>query len=384
MNELIIRHKDEFVMKLLHYFITVENYNPVIIYGSQNEIWLENLEAPYKIIRIMTGYIHNNEQFEFDIFKIKTIIGKLKIKTLSFNLNVLSIFLDLGDNVNLESIDNINCINLRHEKDLGKVEVIKEAFPTMIKKLKFVESGFQLFTKITSDINKKSEKDALRNEEVFKSKTPYLTYFLIAMSVLVFMAMYFVGNGSYDNLTLINFGALVGELVREGQYYRLITPVFIHIGLLHLLFNMYALYIVGSQLESFYGRFKFLLIYLFSALSGSLLSITFSTNTISAGASGAIFGLLGSLLYFGYHYRIYLGNALNRQIIPIILLNLFIGFTFQHIDQAAHIGGLVGGFMMAIAVGVKYKSSKNEQINGIIGVVLMLLFLIYLAFIHVV
>lgn len=384
MNELIIKHKDEFVMKLLHYFITVENYNPVIIYGSQNEIWLENLEAPYKIIRIKTGYIHNNEQFKFDIFKIKSIVGKLKFKTLSFNLNVLSIFLDLGDNVCLESIDNINCINLRHERDLGKASAIKEAFPAITKKLKFVESGIQLFTKITSDINKKSERDALRNEEVFKLKPPYITYLLMAISIIVFFAMYFFGNGSYDNLTLINFGALVGELVRGGAYYRLITPIFIHIGLLHLFFNMYALYIIGTQLESFYGHFKFLLIYLFSALCGSLLSITFSSNTISAGASGAIFGLLGSLLYFGYHYRIYLGNALQRQIIPIILLNLLIGFTFQHIDQAAHIGGLVGGFMIAIAVGVKYKSIKSEQINGIIGSLLMLLFLIYLAFFYVV
>ena len=383
MDGLVIKNKDELVMKLLHYFITEEGYNPIIIHGSQNEIWLENMEGPYKIIRIMTGYIHNNEQFEFDIYKTKTIMGRIKRKTFSLKMNALSIFLDLGDNVKLESTDNINCINIHNEKDIGNYETINNVFPAITQKINFVESGIQLFTKITNDINEKSKREAVKTDDVFKIKTPYVTYILMAISIFTFLCMYFFGNGSEDSLTLLSFGALHGKLVKLGQYYRLITPIFVHIGPLHLFFNMYALYIIGTQLENFYGRYKFLIIYLFSAISGSLLSMTFSPNTISAGASGAIFGLLGSLLYFGYHYRVYLGNAMKSQIIPIILLNLFIGFTFKGIDQAAHIGGLVGGFIIATAVGVKYKSSRFEQVNGIIVSFLMLLFLIYLAFIYV-
>lgn len=383
MNELIINNKDELVMKLLHYFITEEGYNPIIIHGSHNEIWLENMEAPYKIIRIMTGHIHNNEQFEFDLYKTQMIINRIKRKTFSFKMNALSIFLDLGDNVIIESPHDINCINVNNEQDILKYDIIRNAFPTIANKLKFVETGIQLFTKITKDLNQKSKEETIKTENVFNIKPPYVTYILMSISIFVFLFTYLLYFLGFDSLALLDLGVLHGPSVKLGQYYRLITPVFIHIGIIHLFFNMYALFIIGTQLESFYGRFKYLIIYFYSAITGSLLSMTFSPDGVSAGASGAIFGLLGALLYFGYHYRVYLGNVMKTQIIPIIILNLLIGFTLPNIDQAAHIGGLVGGFIISTAVGVKYKSTKFDQINGIIGSILLLLFLIYLAFIYV-
>ncbi len=143
--------------------------------------------------------------------------------------------------------------------------------------------------------------------------------------------------------------------------------------------NMYALYVIGPQLENFFGKAKYLLIYLFSAFCGSLLSICFSSH-ISAGASGAIFGLLGALLYFGYHYRIYLGNVMKSQIIPIILLNLIVGFMLPGIDNAAHIGGVVAGLFAAMAVGVKYKSTAVDRMNGFIVSMIYVAFLIYMGF----
>ncbi|MDD2489803.1 MAG: rhomboid family intramembrane serine protease, partial [Bacilli bacterium] len=118
--------------------------------------------------------------------------------------------------------------------------------------------------------------------------------------------------------------------------------------------------------------------------TGSLLSMSFLGNHWSVGASGAIFGLFGSLVYFGYHYRVYLGNAIQSRIIPVILLNLGIGFFLAGIDQFAHIGGLIGGILISMAVGVKYKTDKIEQINGVIMSSLFLIFLIYLSFFYVV
>ena len=102
---------------------------------------------------------------------------------------------------------------------------------------------------------------------------------------------------------------------------------------------------------------------------------------MSAGASGAIFGLLGSLLYFGYHYRVYLGNVLRSQIIPIILLNLLIGFTINGIDNFAHIGGLIGGVFASMAIGVPDKSKVTDKANGSLVLLIYLGFIIYLAFI---
>ena len=170
-----------------------------------------------------------------------------------------------------------------------------------------------------------------------------------------------------------------GPFVKMGEYYRLISSAFVHANLAHLLFNMYALWIIGMQLESFIGKWRFLVVYLFSAICGSLLSVVITPNALSVGASGAIFGLLGALLYFGYHYRIYLGTVIKSQIIPLIVINLVLGFLVPGIDNAAHIGGLIGGALMMIGVGVKYKSSTFEKVNGLIVSLIFFGFLVYMA-----
>lgn len=371
MNELVIDKKEELVMKLLHYFITERGYNPVIIRGVKDEIWLENLEDDYKIVRIVSGYIHNNEQFKFDLFKTKSLLKTIKKKTLSFKINALSIFVNLGDNVDIakfEDTPNIKFANIHEASDLDKYRFVTSAFPDITKDMDFREKGLELFMKITSDINKKNEDDAKMNEDVFKPKRPFITYALILINVIVFLLSAF-------NDTILPMFAVNRELIVDfGQYYRLFTGMFLHAGILHLLFNMYALYIIGMQLESFLGKWKYLIVYLLSGLGASLLSIFFS-NGFSVGASGAIFGLMGALLYFGYHYRVYLDSVVKSQIIPLIILNLILGFTLTGIDNWAHIGGLVSGVLATMAVGVKYKSTRFEMINGII------LYLIYIGFI---
>lgn len=376
---------DELVMKLLHYFITEQNYSPIVLQGANNEIWLENLEGNYKIIRIVSNYIHNNEQYDFDIFRTKQIMKKIKKKTLSLSINALNIFINLGENVDVEELgaENIDAIYIDKIDDLKKYDFVINEFPSITKKTSFKEKGMELFSKLTSEISKKSESESMKAEEVFSKKKPIITYAIISLNILIFVLMYVLGDGSKSVQTLINFGANYGPLVKMGDYYRLITSAFLHIGVLHLAFNCYALYVIGPQVENFFGKSKYIIIYLISAISGSLLSILFS-NSVSAGASGAIFGLLGSIVYFGYHYRIYLDNVLKSQIVPLIVLNLLLGFVVSGIDSAAHIGGLIGGVLISMAVGVKYKSSNSERINGIIMTTIYLGFLIYMCFFRVV
>ena len=109
----------------------------------------------------------------------------------------------------------------------------------------------------------------------------------------------------------------------------------------------------------------------------------FIGNMISIGASGAIFGLMGSMLYFGYHYRVYLGNVMKSQVIPLILLNLFIGFSLPNIDNAAHIGGLIGGALITTALGIEDKSTTFEKTNGWIITLIFTIFVGYMAFVYV-
>ena len=377
MNELIIDPKEELVMKLLHYFITEQGYNPIVLHGAKDEIWLENLDNDYKIVRIVSNYIHNMEQFDYDTFKTKQIIKQIKRKTLTFSVNTLSIYTDIGDNVKLETIDNIDCVYIKDIQDVDKYEILRNNFPSLKNDLNMKEKGIELFTKLTGDINDTNEKKAKKAKNIFDVKKPTITYILLGINILVYILMMIFGQNKF----LTMFG-LYPPAVISGQYYRIFTCMFLHASLLHLIFNMYSLYIIGSQIENFFGKTKYLLTYLFSGIIASLMSMIF-TRSWSVGASGAIFGLLGALLYFGYHYRMYLGTVIKSQIIPIIVINLVIGFSTSGIDNAAHIGGLIGGIIGAMMCGVKEKSDKSDIINGIIIGVMFFAFLVYIAFSYI-
>lgn len=381
MKTVMMTKNDEIVMKLLHYFITKKGYNPIVLHGAENEIWLENFENDYNIIRIVSNYIHNDEQLSFDLFKTKQIMKTIKKKTMSLHMKTLSIFVNIGDNVHeLDSnhkFNNILCVNVKELNDLEKYDFVTNEFPDINKHEDFKEEGMELFVKVTDDINKKNKEDAVKAEDVFKKRTPFITYSLIAINIIIYV---FMMLGYRDNI--IWYGANVPDFIRQGDIYRLLSSVFIHANIMHLICNMYALYVIGPQLESYLGRAKYLLVYLISGITGNLLSMAFTTGA-SVGASGAIFGLFGALLYFGYHYRVYLGTVLKSQIIPLIALNLIIGFMVPGINNAAHIGGLIGGVLATVALGVKYKSTTFEKVNGIIVMLIYIAFLTYMGFVGI-
>jgi len=376
MDEVILNRKDLVVMKLLHYFITVKNYTPIILQGAQDEIWLENLNDEYQIIRIVSNYLHNDEQFSYDQFRAKKISGRISKKIFTYNMNILNIYTDLGDNVHLNGSKRMDVVSLYEDKDILDNELLNKKFPDISNKITYNEEGVELFVKITNDINKKNKVDAERADEVFRKKIPIITYILIGINILVFI-LQFLFNMNDD---LINKYALYGPYVRDfNEYYRLISSGFLHADIFHIAFNMYALYVLGSQLESYLGKCKYTIIYFFSLILGSLMSITFSgTSSYSIGASGAIFGIMGSLVAFGYYYRVYLGEALKNQIIPLIIMNLVISVMIPGIDVFAHLGGLIAGFLITMALGVKYKGNKIERINGIIMTIIFTAFMIYM------
>ena len=371
-----VNDRDLISMKLLHYLITKKNYTPIIVQGVENEIWLENLDDEYKVVRIVNNYIHNNEQLDFDVFKTKRMVKKIKKKTFSLKIKTLSILTDVGENVDRnKTFDNVDIIYYENEKELLKNKYIKEAFPDIKSNMEYTEDGFQLFLKITDDINNKNRKDAMETDRILEPKKPVVT--IIILGVLALIYIYSTLTNS-DNL-VYSFG-VNRMMVQYGQVYRLLTGTLIHVDILHFLCNAYALYMIGNMVEGYYGKKKFAIIYLVSALSGSLLSIAMFDG-LSIGASGAIFGLLGSLLYFGYHYRVYFGNVILQRIIPIILLNLAIGFASSTIDNFAHIGGLIGGFLISKGLGINSRDKKSDKLNGIILTIIYLLFLIILNFV---
>lgn len=376
----VLNKNDEMVMSLVHYFITEENYTPIVVKGVKDEIWLENLDGPYRIIRINSNYIHNDEQYQFDLFKTKKVMEQIRKKTLSLSMNTLNIFINLNDRVQIkENEKNISSIQIHDIDEILKNKNIIQIFPKIKNKLIKDKEGIDLIVNVTNDINAKTVEDNKVFTKIFEPKKMIITPILIALCVLVFISMYIWGNGSENTITLLLFGANFRPLVQAGEIWRLATSMFLHIGIIHLVVNMYSLYIIGKQLESFLGRWKFLIVYLGSGILGSFLSVVVHSS-ISAGASGAIFGLLGSLLYFGYHYRLYLGTVLRTQIIPVIIINLLIGFMVPGIDNFCHIGGLVGGYLLTMILGVPGKTRKSDRINGSIVLILLVAFLSYMLF----
>ena len=384
---LSLNKNDEIVMKLLHYFIIEQNYNPVILHGAKDEIWLEKSDGDYKIIRIVSNYIHNNEQLGFDIYKTKQIIKKIRKKMFLFKVPSLSIFVNLGDSVDLKCIkdNNITLAELSKFEDIKKYDNIINTFPNILEVEGNKKEGIELFIRLTNEINMKNQVENEKAEEIFSKKKPVITYMLILINLLMFIITVLDSSDFFNISTnsIYKYGGLVSVDYLSGisDYMRIFTSGFLHAGFIHFIFNMYALYVIGPQIESFFGKFKYTIIYIGSLIFGNLLSLLFlNGNVISCGASGAIFGLLGSLLYFGYHYRVYLSDVIRSQIIPLIVINLLIGIMLSGINVIAHIGGLIGGYLVSKAVGVKYKSTKVDQINGIIMCLIFTVFLVYMIF----
>jgi len=184
---------------------------------------------------------------------------------------------------------------------------------------------------------------------------------IIGINAGVFFLEWLAGGMSgvtADPEVIRAFGAKSNQLInQQHQYWRLITSIFIHIGFLHFLLNNYALWIIGQEIELLYGSARFVVLYLLTGLAGSLASYAFNPGAQSAGASGAIFGLFGVMATFAFRYRRELpqrlANDIRRRILPVIAINLIFGFMMSIVDNAAHVGGLVAGVVLALIVPYK-------------------------------
>ena len=195
--------------------------------------------------------------------------------------------------------------------------------------------------------------------------TPRWTHILIGCNLAVFVAVMAYGylvykdlDGSTNLTVLTDMGAKVNGLIAQGQVWRLFTAMFLHIGVIHLLFNLYALNSLGPLVEGFFGHRRFLAIYLLGGLFGSLASYAFSAAT-SAGASGAIFGLIGAATVYFLRYQSNFGargRSILQNMLVVIAINLIFGLSMPGIDNWGHIGGLIGGALLAWGLLPRYRT----------------------------
>lgn len=209
--------------------------------------------------------------------------------------------------------------------------------------LYYGNAAMQIANELAVGLNSLNKK---KNSE--KQPFPILTYSLIAINVAVFL-LTAVLSGNFINSdinVLVFLGAKVNSLILAGEYYRLITSMFLHGGIVHLGFNMYALYVLGPMIEQIYGKVRFVIIYFIAGIIASYFSFIFS-SAISIGASGAIFGLLGASLIFALKMKERIGKGFMINIVTVIIINLVIGFSMANVDNFAHLGGLTGGTIVS-------------------------------------
>lgn len=204
--------------------------------------------------------------------------------------------------------------------------------------------------------------------EIAKSKKSYVNIALIALNVIYFLFLETVGS-SENTLFMIQHGAMYEPLVMEQkEYYRLLTAVFMHFGISHIGNNMLILFIMGDNLERALGHVKYLMFYLVCGIGANVVSLwanlTNGVTVVSAGASGAIFGVIGGLLYAVMINHGHLEELSMRQLVIMILFSLYFGFTSAGVNNTAHVAGLIIGILTAIVLYRKPKPVKKERIWG--------------------
>lgn len=189
-----------------------------------------------------------------------------------------------------------------------------------------------------------------------KLSKPVVTYVIMGLTVLIYL-LQMAGQSLLGTDLVLALGVKYNDAIRNGELWRLVTPVFLHGSILHIAFNMYALFIYGRELEARYGTMRFTLLYFLAAFSGNVLSFLLTVNP-SVGASTAVFGLLAAEGIFVFQNRKLLGKQANRvlgNVLFIAGINLFLGFTTSGVDNFGHLGGLLGGMLFAWFGGPRWK-----------------------------
>ncbi len=192
----------------------------------------------------------------------------------------------------------------------------------------------------------------------------YITGGLMAANILYFLYLEIAGS-SEDTLFMLKHGAMFAPLVLEhGQYYRLLTSTFMHFGIRHLTNNMLMLFLLGDNLERALGKVKYLVFYLLCGIGANVVSMLVNLSSpyalVAAGASGAIFGIIGGLLYAVLINHGHLEDLNTFQLLVMILFSLYLGFTGGGVDNAAHIAGLLIGFVLAALLYRPPKPAKPD------------------------
>lgn len=360
-----------YMYKLAYDLITEDNYEMLHMNLKTNELWLEKNERQVsKIIRFVHRGFDWKNHLKNDIATVFQRVKAMKQMFIGKNIEIYNVYVTAH-----EPVDDW--------ETLKKPMILKEKKPLKMKVFYVSENNFameqdrlleQLNSTLEQNVHFPSEIEQesdvhkykatlnqllqTKNQElqnVFSYGKPRLTNIIIAINIFLFIMLELSG-GSMNIENLIQSGAKYNPAIIDGEWWRIISSMFLHIGVFHLLMNMIALYYLGTAVEKIYGSIRYIVIYFLAGIGGGLTSFAFNIH-VAAGASGALFGLFGALLFFGIIYKRLFFQTMGKSIILILVINLIFGFMVPQIDMGAHVGGLIMGF---IAATITYLPKKRN------------------------
>jgi rhomboid protease GluP len=377
--------EENVLWKTAHFLIVRNGYRIIQLSKDQQELWLEKIEnKEAQVVRLLRYDLDWSNWLQRDIESVAARGEKIRSTYARGKMTIVNVYFTAYPPVD----DYQLRIDGPYISGKGKVQVSsliayrEDGFQSLKALEELTGIAFSLTSEnggieketavIRSEALTEAQARVKAEQAFFQSGKPFFTYLFLAVQILVFLLMELRG-GSTDTSILIKFGAKFNPLILEGEWWRFFTPMVLHIGILHLFMNSLALFYLGPMVERIFGNMRFVFLYIFAGFAGSAASFLFSPN-LSAGASGAIFGCFGALLYFGMTFPKLFFRTMGMNILIVLVINLVFGFTMPGIDNAGHIGGLIGGFAAAGIVHFPKKRKKVLQQTGFLAAAALLTF----------
>ncbi|MGE7879584.1 rhomboid family intramembrane serine protease [Peribacillus muralis] len=369
------------------------DYRMITVTENHQEIWLESdTNKEFPVIRLIRHDLDWANWLKRDMERTLQNGERIRQKLYKKPINILSIYVSKFAPVDDHEFSfqaasykktKVNTFIFSCETSQQSLQNLEHVLknPLSIQVLQEDEIDEEKVLVLKKEAISESVKKAKAEQKVFQhANKPFFTYIFMAIQIAVFILMEFNG-GSTNSNTLIEFGAKYSPLIMQGEWWRFFTPMIVHIGFFHLLMNTFSLYLIGAEVERIYGNARFLFIYVFAGFAGTLGSFIMTPN-LSAGASGAIFGCFGALLYFGIVYPKLFMRSMGSSVFVLIIINLIYGFSVSGIDNAGHIGGLIGGFLAAGVVHLPKNKNLLRRLVFLFGTVILTYILLQYGFNH--
>jgi rhomboid protease GluP len=374
--------QDAYYWQFIHHLVANVGMSAFLVKSGEKEIWLEKVDTvETTVVRVIrrdmdwSNYIARDlENLAQDGEKVRKELKSRRLKIINIYISSFlpvdsyegffeKMFVTKNNRLNIQTF----IIDSEKANELGVSrlsELLDCQIPEVNDESSYTNEDIQRFR---GEVVAISDKKFKKEKELFTYGKPYFTFILLLNVIMIFGLMEYVGS-STSLLTLVEFGAKYDPLIVQGEWWRFFSAIFLHIGILHLAMNSLALFYLGGAVERIYGTKRFIFIYLIAGIFGSISSFAFNSQ-VSAGASGAIFGCFGALLYFGIVHRKLFLRTLGINVIVILIINLALGFIIPMIDNSAHIGGLIGGFLASSILHLpKHQLKKHQFVSLLVTV----------------